>query len=91
MDHHTSRSEDTVASGPGSIAESIKTSVVSDSTPAIKFGNTSTNTNFDKIVETATSYEGINVSLYKSRETGLKVLIANVEVPVVCLRLNTSF
>jgi len=40
-------------------------------------------TNFDKIVETATSYEGINVSLYKSRETGLKVLIADVKTPIV--------
>jgi len=40
-------------------------------------------TNFDKIVETATSHEGINVSLYKSRETGLKVLIADVETPIV--------
>lgn len=88
MDHHTSRSEDTTPSGLGSIAESIKTT---DSTLAIKFGSTSANTNFDKIVETATSYEGINVSLYKSRETSLKVLVANVEVPVVCLRLNTSF
>jgi hypothetical protein len=91
MDHHTSRSEDTTPSGLGSIADSIKTTVGSDSTPAIKFSNTSANTNFDKIVETATSYEGINVSLYKSRETGLKVLVANVEIPVVCLRLNTSF
>src|SRR5205814_8391577 len=45
------------------------------------------NTNFDKIAEIPTSYEGIYVSLYKSRETGLKVLIANVEVPVVGLRL----
>jgi len=40
-------------------------------------------TNFDKIITTATSFDGIDVSLYKSRETGLKVLIANVEVPIV--------
>lgn len=44
----------------------------------------STSTNFDKIVQTSTSFDGIDVSLYKSRETGLKVLIANVEVPLVC-------
>ena len=91
MDHHTSRSEDTVMSGLGSIAQSIKTSPGFDSTPANDLSNTATETNFDKIVETATSYSGINVSLYKSRETGLKVLIANVSVPVVCFRLRTSF
>jgi len=44
-------------------------------------------TNFDKIVHTSTSYDNIDVTLYKSRETGLKVLIANVEVPIVCLVL----
>jgi hypothetical protein len=42
-----------------------------------------TGTNFDRIVKTATSYEGIDVSLYQSRETGLKVLIADVETPIV--------
>lgn len=40
-------------------------------------------TNFDKIVGTETAYDGISVSLYKSRETGLKVLIADVETPIV--------
>ena len=94
MDHHTSRSEDTTMSGFGSIAPSIETTVGFDTTPAngqIKSSHTTTKTNFDKIVETDTSYEGINVSLYKSRETGLKVLIADVQVPVVSLRLSTSF
>lgn len=43
------------------------------------------NTNFDRIVQTPTSFTGIDVSLYRSRETGLKVLIANVEMPIVCL------
>ena len=46
-----------------------------------------TKTNFDKITEMPTSYEGINVCLYRSRETGLKVLIANVEMPLVYLTL----
>jgi hypothetical protein len=40
-------------------------------------------TNFDKIVEMDTSFEGINVCLYQSRETGLKVMVANVEGPIV--------
>ena len=40
-------------------------------------------TNFDRIVQTPTSFAGIDVSLYRSRETGLKVLIANVEMPIV--------
>jgi hypothetical protein len=43
------------------------------------------NTNFDRITETPTPFTGIDVSLYKSRETGLKVLIANVEMPIVPL------
>jgi len=94
MEHHTCRSEDTIVSGLGSIAQSIKPTIGFDTTPTngqIKFNNTTTETNFDKIVETPTSYEGINVSLYKSRETGLKVFIANVEVPLVSLRLSPSF
>ena len=41
------------------------------------------NTNFEKVVETSTSYRGIDVTLYKSRETGLKVLIANIDSPIV--------
>src|SRR5271170_7286197 len=41
-------------------------------------------TNFDRIAQTPTSFAGIDVSLYRSRETGLKVLIANVEMPIVC-------
>ena len=40
-------------------------------------------TNFDKIIDTDTSFERIHVSLYKSRETGLKVMVADVEVPIV--------
>src|ERR1700736_1789671 len=40
-------------------------------------------TNFDRIITTPTSFDGIDVSMYKSRETGLKVIIANVEVPIV--------
>jgi len=48
------------------------------------------NTNFDRIIETPTSFAGVGVSFYKSRETGLKVLIANVEVPIVCLTLSPS-
>lgn len=43
----------------------------------------STKTNFDRIIETSTSYDGVAVTMYKSRETGLKVLVANVEVPIV--------
>lgn len=42
-------------------------------------------TNFDKIVETSTSYQGIDVTVYKSRETGLKVFIANIDSPIVSL------
>ena len=49
------------------------------------FKHVTSNTNFDRITETPTSFAGIDVSLYKSRETGLKVLIANVEMPIVRL------
>jgi len=49
------------------------------------FKHVNSNTNFDRITETPTSFAGIDVSLYKSRETGLKVLIANVEMPIVRL------
>jgi hypothetical protein len=53
---------------------------------ALRTGHTidSTKTNFDRIISTPTSFDGIEVSMYKSRETGLKVLVANVEVPIVC-------
>jgi hypothetical protein len=72
--------------GVGSIPSSIKMGSGFDLAPAKEANKVNgTKTNFDKIVETSTSYEGIDASLYISRETGLKVLIANVEVPVVCL------
>ena len=38
---------------------------------------------FDLIVETDTSYEGIKVSMYRSSKTGLKVLVADVDTPIV--------
>ena len=84
MDHHTTRFKDVVMAGFGTIAQSPGFESTHANGP-IKF-NTA-NTNFAKIAEIPSSYEGIHVSLYKSRETGLKVLIANVEVPVVCLKL----
>lgn len=46
-----------------------------------------TGTNFDQIFEPTTSYDGINVSMYKSRKTGLKVLIADVQVPIVLFHI----
>ena len=39
--------------------------------------------NFDKIFHGPTSYEGINVTFYKSRETGLKVMVADAQIPIV--------
>ena len=73
--------------GVSYVTSSIKTALgVETNVSPLKARNEngSTGTNFDKIVETSTSFDGIDVSLYKSRETGLKVLIANVEVPIVC-------
>jgi hypothetical protein len=73
--------------GLGDLAGTVKKALGLETRSApLKPGHTipSTATNFDKVVETPTSYDGIDVSLYKSRETGLKVLIANVEVPLVC-------
>ena len=92
MDHHSSRSEDTIMSGVGAIAQSIKPASnfnTAHGNSQIKFKSPIAKTNFDQVVESATSFEGISVSLYKSRETGLKVIIANVEIPVVCLRFAT--
>lgn len=86
MEAYSARSEDSMTSGVGSISQSIETALGFEAPHTknqVKFNDTKTN--FDKIIETSTSYEGIDVSLYKSRETGLKVLIANVEVPVVCI------
>jgi hypothetical protein len=51
-------------------------------------GIDSKKTNFDRIIETSTSYDGVIVTMYKSRETGLKVLVANVEMPIVCLLVS---
>lgn len=87
QEHDSISSQDASTNSMGAIAHSIKT--------ALGFGNdvpqtnahsilSGAKTNFDKIVETSTSFQGISVSLYKSRETGLKVLIANVDVPIVC-------
>jgi hypothetical protein len=78
----TIRVEPPRPSGSGSILQTIKQHVGWDG------GNTKardhdTGTNFDRIIKTATSYEGIDVSLYQSRETGLKVLIADAETPIV--------
>ena len=70
--------------------DSLNGSVSSDlgfgrSTSDMQPMHVTSNTNFDRIAETPTSFAGIDVSLYKSRETGLKVLIANVEMPIVRL------
>jgi len=40
-------------------------------------------TNFDKIFHGPTSYEGIDITFYKSRETGLKVMVADAQIPIV--------
>jgi hypothetical protein len=40
-------------------------------------------TNFEKIFHGPTSYEGIKVTFYKSRETGLKVMVADAQIPIV--------
>jgi hypothetical protein len=84
--HETGTVGETVMNGLGNMAGTVRKALgfETDSTP-LKSTTAihSTATNFDKIVETNTSYDGIDVSLYKSRETGLKVLIANVEVPLV--------
>jgi hypothetical protein len=70
----------------GAIAHSIKTTLGlgnSESPANVHSPHSGTTTNFDKIIEIPTSFQGIDVSLYKSRETGLKVLLANVDVPIV--------
>jgi len=69
-------------SGSDSILQTIKQQIGWENS-GTKTNGDGAGTNFDKIVETTTSYEGINVSLYKSRETGLKVLIADTETPIV--------
>lgn len=79
--------EGTVMNGLGDLAGTVKKALGFETNSApLKSSQTSPSaaTNFDKVVETSTSYDGIDVSLYKSRETGLKVLIANVEIPLVC-------
>jgi hypothetical protein len=83
IESHAARSEGSVISGVGSIAHLKTTDEFETSSGKTRNNANELKTNFDKIVETPTSYEGIDVSLYKSRETGLKILIANVEVPVV--------
>ena len=54
-----------------------------------------TGTNFDKVFHGPTSYEGINVTFYKSRETGLKVMVADAQIPIVvpfsCVKLNRRY
>ena len=78
--------DETVMNGHGNMAGTVKKAFGFESTSTpLKSDNAipSTATNFDRIVETKTSYDGINVSLYKSRETGLKILIADVEIPLV--------
>src|SRR5947207_2743476 len=40
------------------------------------------NTNYKRVVEAKTSY-GTTVSLYQSSETGLKVFVADVHMPIV--------
>jgi hypothetical protein len=38
---------------------------------------------FERLAQIKTSYQDIPISLYKSRETGLSVLIADVNGPIV--------
>lgn len=84
--HETGTLGETVMNGLGNMTGTVKKAFgfEGSSTP-LKPDNAipSTATNFDKIVETKTSYDGIDVSLYQSRETGLRILIADVEVPLV--------
>lgn len=80
--------EDTIMNGLGAVAPSVQhTAGLGKREMQAQDGlDMATNkTNFYKIADTPTSYEGISVSLYKSRQTGLKVMIANVEMPLVCL------
>jgi hypothetical protein len=84
--HNATEGRDSTVSDSSFIATAIK--------KAVGFGmehnsvnevgkSKETGTNFDQITESSTSYDGINVSMYKSRKTGLKVLIADVQVPIV--------
>jgi hypothetical protein len=82
IDHQRVSSEDTVIGAGGALSTTL--AFEANSTSSFRKSKLNdTRTNFDEIIETATSFEGISVSLYKSRETGLKVLLANVEVPIV--------
>lgn len=39
--------------------------------------------NFDLVMETNTSYDGVDVSMYKSSRTGLRVFVGGMDVPIV--------
>lgn len=84
--HSTSEGRDSTVSDSGSFTTTIKKSLgfglEQNSMNGVAKGQ-DTGTNFDQIVESSTSYDGINVSMYKSRKTGLKVMIADVQVPIV--------
>ena len=82
----TSEGLDSTTSSSGSVTAAIKNAVESGMEQVSihrPFNVTDNKTNFDQIVESTTSYDGIIVSMYKSRKTGLKVLVANVQVPIV--------
>jgi hypothetical protein len=75
-------SEESVASGgsPGTASHAIATQLANNATPRHDHGSP---TNFDRIITSDTLYEGITVTVYKSRETGLQVMFGHVEVPLV--------
>jgi hypothetical protein len=86
----TSEGLDSTTSESGSFTATVK-NVLQSGTEQVTVNSayniTDNKTNFDQIVESTTSYDGINVSMYKSRKTGLKVLVANVQVPIVLFLL----
>jgi hypothetical protein len=82
----TSEGLSSATSSSGSVTAAVKNALESgmeQESMDRPFNVTDNKTNFDQIVESTTSYDGISVSMYKSRKTGLKVLVANVQVPIV--------